>query len=375
MEEYRAAHGRAARADRHAAARCARRGRSCRASRRSCQESSDKLSKATIDVVALEEKLMLARIKFQDGVADLSLETDAATGTTKVRHVGAVMQGQGRRARARLAGRGVQAVSAHAIPVKRGVRTGHEGCSGHGHAPARPFPRARRRALRLARGLDRRPRRRRQSVPRPGDRGHAAARAAAGPASSAGAAVARRRATRSRSGPRREDRARPAPAPPATVAPPAQEGISVPGTQSAVLGQYDEYRRPLGAFTIDQSPVSAAEYDRCVAAGKCTKASCTASSGTAPASCVDLAQARAYCESEGRRLPTEDEWEHAARDASRLGLRGMTDGRLEWTGSPYCFFCGKDDEVARGGPTRNPRLRSWRPPTARDASLGFRCAD
>jgi hypothetical protein len=40
------------------------------------QEVSDKLSKSTIDVVALEEKLMLARIKFQDGVADLSLEGD-----------------------------------------------------------------------------------------------------------------------------------------------------------------------------------------------------------------------------------------------------------------------------------------------------------
>ena len=40
-------------------------------------EVSDKLSKATIDVVSLEEKLMLARIKFQDGVADLSLESDA----------------------------------------------------------------------------------------------------------------------------------------------------------------------------------------------------------------------------------------------------------------------------------------------------------
>ncbi|HEX8792562.1 MAG TPA: hypothetical protein VF765_16555, partial [Polyangiaceae bacterium] len=40
------------------------------------QEVSDKLSKATIDVVGLEEKLMLARIKFQDGVADLSLEGD-----------------------------------------------------------------------------------------------------------------------------------------------------------------------------------------------------------------------------------------------------------------------------------------------------------
>jgi len=37
-------------------------------------EVSDKLSKATIDLVALQEKLMVTRIKFQDGVADLSLE-------------------------------------------------------------------------------------------------------------------------------------------------------------------------------------------------------------------------------------------------------------------------------------------------------------
>jgi hypothetical protein len=39
------------------------------------QEVSDKLSKATIDLVALQEKLMVARIRFQDGVADLSLDT------------------------------------------------------------------------------------------------------------------------------------------------------------------------------------------------------------------------------------------------------------------------------------------------------------
>jgi outer membrane protein OmpA-like peptidoglycan-associated protein len=39
------------------------------------QEVSDKLSKATIDIVALEEKRMLARVHFQDAVADLSLDT------------------------------------------------------------------------------------------------------------------------------------------------------------------------------------------------------------------------------------------------------------------------------------------------------------
>jgi len=45
------------------------------------QEISDKLSKATIEIVALEEKRMVARVHFQDGVADLSLEPTAAKGT------------------------------------------------------------------------------------------------------------------------------------------------------------------------------------------------------------------------------------------------------------------------------------------------------
>ena len=38
------------------------------------QEVSEKMSKATIDLVSLQEKLMVTRIRFQDGVADLSLE-------------------------------------------------------------------------------------------------------------------------------------------------------------------------------------------------------------------------------------------------------------------------------------------------------------
>lgn len=39
-------------------------------------EVSDRLSKATIDLVALQEKMMVARIRFQDGVAELSLDKD-----------------------------------------------------------------------------------------------------------------------------------------------------------------------------------------------------------------------------------------------------------------------------------------------------------
>lgn len=39
---------------------------------------SDRLSKATVTVVGLQEQLMVARIRFQDGVAELSLETKSA---------------------------------------------------------------------------------------------------------------------------------------------------------------------------------------------------------------------------------------------------------------------------------------------------------
>ena len=38
------------------------------------QEISEKMSRATVDVVALQEKLMVARVQFQSGVADLTLE-------------------------------------------------------------------------------------------------------------------------------------------------------------------------------------------------------------------------------------------------------------------------------------------------------------
>jgi hypothetical protein len=42
------------------------------------QEVSEKLSKATVDVVSLQEKQMVARISFQTGVGDLSLEPKEA---------------------------------------------------------------------------------------------------------------------------------------------------------------------------------------------------------------------------------------------------------------------------------------------------------
>src|ERR1035441_8899437 len=125
--------------------------------------------------------------------------------------------------------------------------------------------------------------------------------------------------------------------------------VSVAAAPDAVLGQYDEYRRALSAYSIDSSPVSAADYQRCVASGKCTAPSCT-SATTDPVTCVDQSQAQAYCASVGSRLPTEDEWEPAAREAIHLGIHGTTDHHAEWTASPYCCFCNRDDQIIRGGP-------------------------
>jgi formylglycine-generating enzyme required for sulfatase activity len=97
-------------------------------------------------------------------------------------------------------------------------------------------------------------------------------------------------------------------------------------------------------------------------------------SGSDRVTCVNLSQAQAYCAFSIARLPTEDEWEHAARGAQALGVRGTTDGVVEWTSTPYCYFCGKDDQVVRGGPTHNPRIRGWRAPATSNSGIGFRCA-
>jgi formylglycine-generating enzyme required for sulfatase activity len=94
---------------------------------------------------------------------------------------------------------------------------------------------------------------------------------------------------------------------------------------------YDEmpvHQVYLDAFYIDKYEVTVAEYGRCVQAGRCSSEGLTATvySGcnwgqggreNHPINCVDWNQAKAYCEWAGKRLPTEAEWEKAARGADR----------------------------------------------------------
>lgn len=176
-------------------------------------------------------------------------------------------------------------------------------------------------------------------------------------------------------------------------------------------------------FSIDQTEVTVDAYVACVArgTGTCTKprpGSCcnygAAERGNDPINCVDWDQADAYCRAQGKRLPTEDEWEWAATggheglwfpwgndgpgDRACLnhkagtcpvgsypsgdapgGIHDMVGNVTEWTAST-----GRPDgreHVYRGGAWDHVTstyvrvtVRRSDEPSYQDARLGFRCA-
>ncbi len=102
--------------------------------------------------------------------------------------------------------------------------------------------------------------------------------------------------------------------------------------------EYDETPRhkvTLDAYWIDRTEVTQDQYQQCVAAGKCEAPSCSGSGqGNHPVVCVSWQNAVDYCVWAGRRLPTEAEWEKAARGADgRIypwGNQAPDDSRLNY---------------------------------------------
>lgn len=234
---------------------------------------------------------------------------------------------------------------------------------------------------------------------------------------------------------RSADAMRPSTLPPQAGGPTAQQNQVTPsrdcpaGMMRVPEGSYPASVGPpsdtthVHAFCIDKTEVTTQAYTACVRAGTCSAnglrgRACNygvRGANLHPINCVDWYQAAVYCASLGNRLPTEQEWEFAARGAdgraypwgddepsdqlcwnrnlgtcpvgyypfgdSPFGLQDMAGNVSEWTSSWSIDHAGKpgDERVYRGGAWVNISAEGLRPtpsapPSFRDAYLGFRCA-
>jgi formylglycine-generating enzyme required for sulfatase activity len=127
--------------------------------------------------------------------------------------------------------------------------------------------------------------------------------------------------------------ASPEPAEPAAT--PAREGMAQLAGGTYAMGE-SKQTVTVAPFALDLTEVTVDAYAKCVRAGRCSAvglnqpywsgrsqangAFCNwgkGGKGNHPINCVDWSQATAYCQWAGKRLPTEPEWEWAARGQAR----------------------------------------------------------
>ncbi|MCS6900788.1 MAG: SUMF1/EgtB/PvdO family nonheme iron enzyme [Myxococcales bacterium] len=195
------------------------------------------------------------------------------------------------------------------------------------------------------------------------------------------------------------------------------------GQEHSLPEEAPRHRVAVRSFCMDITEVTMAAYRSCQEQGRCSPAHtgflCTISRPELldhPINCVDWYQARTYCEQVGGRLPTEREWEYAARGGAEqrlyawgneppdgrccyshpgtckvgsyppgsFGLRDLTGNVWEWTATAFGPYPSEPTEgplrVYRGGSfsRRFPKwmrnsLRNRFRPDEWGAHLGFRC--
>ena len=122
-------------------------------------------------------------------------------------------------------------------------------------------------------------------------------------------------------------------------------------------------------FQLDQTEVTLGDYNKCIESGKCSKpvsaydeTGCEYGAGDPrhPVNCVTPVQAKEYCASVNKRLPTEIEWEYVAKGIvySDYPWGNTFDGTLACYNNDKTCMVGTHAETLLGMPYQEAK-KNW----------------